>query len=122
MRKLILTEREPEAWFRSTQATIFPNATPPASDVPFDQMFRKVIARLFDSRMRDHDHVIDVFKRHNEVVRQTIAPERLLVYDVTQGWAPLCRFLGVDVPSAPMPTLNTTEDFGECVRSLPARN
>jgi Sulfotransferase domain len=120
--KVILTEREPEAWFRSTQSTIFPNATPPASDVPFDQMFRKVIARLFDSRMRDHDHVIDVFKRHNAAVRQTIAPERLLVYDVTQGWAPLCSFLGVDVPSTPLPTLNTTEDFGRMVRSLPVRD
>ena len=72
--KVILTEREPEAWFRSTQATIFPNATPPASDAPFDQMFRKVIAQLFDSRMRDHDHVIDVFKRHNEAVRRRSRP------------------------------------------------
>jgi len=119
--KVILTEREPEAWFRSTQATIFPNAPPPPTDAPFDQMFRKVIAQLFDSRMRDHDHVIDVFKRHNAAVRRTIAPDRLLVYEVAQGWEPLCRFLGVDVPNAPLPTLNTTEDFGRMVKSLPGR-
>ena len=115
--KVILTERDPEAWFRSTQATIFPNATPPATDAPFDQMFVKVIARLFDSRMRDHDHVIDVFKRHNDTVRQTIPRQRLLVYDVTQGWEPLCRFLGVAVPDTPLPVLNTTEDFGRMRQS-----
>ena len=63
--KVILTGRDPEAWFRSTQATIFPRATPPDTTAPFDQLFRKIIARLFDYRMRDHDHVIDVFIRHN---------------------------------------------------------
>ena len=109
--KVILTERDPEDWFRSTQATIFPNATPPDGDAPFDRMFRKVIGALFDDRMRDHDHVIDVFRRHNAEVRRRIAPERLLVYEVAQGWAPLCEFLGVPVPDTPMPKTNTTEEF-----------
>jgi Sulfotransferase domain len=118
--KVILTEREPEAWFRSTQATIFPRATPLDTAAPFDQMFRKVIARLFDYRMRDHDHVIDVFARHNAEVRRRIAPDRLLVYEVAQGWEPLCRFLGVAVPSTPMPKTNSTEEFGRHVG--PARN
>jgi hypothetical protein len=109
--KVILTEREPEAWFRSTQATIFPNATPPDTDAPFDQMFRKVIAKLFDNRMRDHDHVIDVFMRHNAAVRRRISPDRLLVYQIEQGWEPLCRFLGAGVPATPMLKTNTTEEF-----------
>jgi len=110
--KVILTERDPEAWFRSSQATIFPNATPPDTDVPFDRMFRKVIGRLFDNRMRDHDKVIEVFNRHNAEVRRRIPPHRLLVYQVEQGWEPLCRFLGVATPTIPMPKMNTTEEFG----------
>jgi hypothetical protein len=109
--KVILTERDPEDWFRSTQATIFPNATPPDTDIPFDQLFRKVIGRLFDQRMRDHDHVIEVFKAHNAEVRRRVPPDRLLVYEVAQGWEPLCRFLGVPVPTTPMPQTNSTEDF-----------
>ena len=28
-----------------------------------------------------------------------------------QGWPPLCRFLGVPVPSTPMPKSNTREEF-----------
>lgn len=110
--KLILTEREPEAWFRSTQATIFPCATPPDIEAPFAQLFRKVIARSFDYRLRDHDHVIEVFNSHNAEVRRRIAPERLLVYEVAQGWEPLCRFLGVPVPDTPMPKTNTSEELG----------
>jgi hypothetical protein len=114
--KVILTERDPEEWFRSTQATIFPHATPPDTDAPFDQMFRKVIGRLFDQRMRDHDHVIDVFNRHNAEVRRRIPPHRLLVYEVARGWEPLCRFLGVPVPAIPMPKTNTSEEFGNRAR------
>ncbi len=109
--KVILTQRDSEAWFHSTQATIFPRATPPDTDAPFDQMFRKVVGTLFDNRMREHDHVIDVFERHNEQVQRRIAPDRLLVYRIEQGWEPLCAFLGVDTPDSPMPKTNTTEDF-----------
>jgi hypothetical protein len=118
--KVILTERDPEAWFASTQATIFPRATPPDTDIPFDRMFRKVIGQLFDNRMRDHDHVIDVFNRHNAQVRRTIAPDRLLVYELTQGWEPLCRFLDVPIPPTPMPKTNAREEFGKHV--APRRN
>lgn len=110
--KVILTERDPEAWFASTQATIFPNPTPPDTDAPFDQMVRKVIGRMFDQRMRDHDHVIGVYQRHNAEVRARIPAERLLVYEVAQGWAPVCGFLGVPVPDTPMPKVNSTEEFG----------
>jgi hypothetical protein len=109
--RVILTERDPEAWFTSTQNTIFPNAAPPDTDKPFDQMFRKVVGRLFDNCMREHDHVIDVFKRHNADVRRRVPAERLLVYEVAQGWEPLCRFLGVPVPATPMPQTNSTEEF-----------
>src|SRR6185436_1486507 len=80
--KVILTERDPEAWFKSTQETIFPNQAPPDTGQPFDTMVRKVIAPLFDFRMREHDHVIDVFKKHNAEVRRRTPAERLLVYEV----------------------------------------
>lgn len=107
--KVILTLRDPEAWFRSTQATIFARETTGAND--FERMVEKVIGRLFDQRMHDKDKLIEVFNRHNETVQRVIPPERLLVYEVAQGWEPLCRFLGVPVPTEPMPKVNSTEDF-----------
>jgi hypothetical protein len=35
----------------------------------------------------------------------------LLVFDVVEGWAPLCAFLGVDVPDTPFPRTNNRADF-----------
>ncbi|MDB5494321.1 MAG: hypothetical protein JWP86_1658, partial [Phenylobacterium sp.] len=101
----------PEAWFTSTQATIFARDIPADTEDPRMLMFGKVIAELFDRRMHDKDKLISVFNAHNARVRQVIPPERLLVYEVSQGWAPLCDFLGVAVPDGPMPKVNSTEEF-----------
>jgi hypothetical protein len=39
-----------------------------------------------------------------------------LVFDVAEGWAPLCRFLDVPVPDGPFPHMNSTEQFWKTVR------
>ena len=110
--KVILTERDPEAWWRSTQATIF-NWDAPSANLPepFLRMVEKVVGALFDQRIHDHDHVVEVFKRHNARVREVIPADRLLVYEIADGWEPLCAFLGVPVPDGPMPKVNSTEEF-----------
>lgn len=110
--KVILTVREPGRWFASTQATIFnPDFLATTVDKPHGAFVCDVLLPVFDGRMHDRDHAIGVYERHNAEVRRTIAPQRLLVYEVRQGWEPLCRFLGVPVPAAPFPRVNTTEDF-----------
>jgi len=108
--KVILTERDPEAWFASTQATIFKGLDQmPPSD--WLSMVQKVVGALFDQKLHDHDTLVSVFNRHNAEVRRLIPPERLLVYEVAHGWSPLCGFLGVPVPAGPMPKVNSTEEF-----------
>jgi hypothetical protein len=118
--KVILTVRDPEAWFTSNQATIFSPGYD--GDEPFPRMVRKVIGALFDQRLHDKDKLLEVFARHNETVRRVIPAERLLVYEVSQGWAPLCDFLGAPVPQAPFPRVNSTEEaqrnFAERGREL----
>jgi hypothetical protein len=115
--KIILTVRDPESWYRSTQATIFSLPMPEDAEDPWGRMVGKVIGRLFDHRMHDHDRLIAEFNRHNDQVRQTIPAERLLVYDAAEGWGPLCAFLGVNLPEGPMPKANTTEEFRERLAS-----
>jgi hypothetical protein len=66
---------------------------------------------LFDGRFEDRSYAIEMFHRHNEEVRRRVPPERLLVYDVKEGWAPLCDFLGVEVPDEPFPHLNHTREM-----------
>jgi hypothetical protein len=109
--KVILTERDPEAWWASTQATIFNWDGPRSPPEPFLSMITKVVGALFDQRIHDHDHVVSVFKAHNARVREVIPAERLLVYELADGWAPLCDFLGLPIPDGPMPKVNTTEEF-----------
>ncbi|HEX4739349.1 MAG TPA: sulfotransferase [Allosphingosinicella sp.] len=107
--KVINTMRDPDAWFDSTQATIFnPNRPPPAPGSMFAAFFQS-----FTGDMRTHDRaaMIDLFLRNTEAVKATIPPERLLVYEVREGWEPLCRFLGVSVPDEPFPAENSREEF-----------
>jgi hypothetical protein len=108
--KVILTLRDPEAWYASTQATIF-NRSFDDPDNPWERMIMKVVGDLFRRDLHDKARLIEVFERHNEAVRQAIAPDRLLVYEVAEGWEPLCAFLGATVPDGPMPKVNSTEEF-----------
>ena len=114
--KVILTERDPEKWYRSCQDTIFSDAHyDELKGSPFEGMIQKIVYGAFDGRRHDHDHVIDVYLRHNEEVKRTVPAERLLVYEVSQGWAPLAEFLGLTAPDAPFPVFNTSEDFNSHV-------
>jgi len=46
------------------------------------------------------------YAMHNAKVKATVPKERLLVFSVNQGWAPLCAFLGVPIPDLPFPVSN----------------
>ena len=48
---------------------------------------------------------------HNAAVLREVPPERLLVFKVSEGWEPLCRFLGVDIPSTDFPRVNDAGSF-----------
>lgn len=64
----------------------------------------------------DREATIELFENHNAAVRAEIAPDRLLEYEVTEGWKPLCEFLDVPAPDAPFPRLNDTATFTEQIR------
>lgn len=51
-------------------------------------------------------------------MKRTVPPERLLVYEVKQGWEPLCKFLGVPVPDEPFPHENDRAEFQKFHRML----
>ena len=61
---------------------------------------------LFDGRFEDRAYATQVFADHIDEVQAHCDPDRLLVFDVAQGWTPLCEFLGVPVPDHDFPHLN----------------
>ena len=58
------------------------------------------------------------FNEWNESVINFVPKDRLLVYEVKQGWNPLCRFLNVDVPDIPFPYKNKTKNMGHMSRFI----
>ena len=72
-----------------------------------------VLEKTFAGRFEDRAHAIGIFERHNAEVQRLVPPERLLVYEVAEGWEPLCEFLGRPVPDAVFPRVNSTEEFRE---------
>lgn len=128
--KVILTLRDPERWYKSAWDTIFPimlgpqpGQNPGHSEVAQAQarMAAKIIRDAkFGGRLDDRAHALAVFDRHIAEVKQAIPPERLLVYEVAQGWEPLCRFLDRPVPAEPFPQVNSTEDFRQMIAAKQA--
>ena len=53
-----------------------------------------------------------------EEVKANVPADRLLVYDVREGWEPLCKFLGKPIPSEPVPHLNKKENFKNQIEKL----
>lgn len=115
--KIILTTRDPAQWFESASKTIFNTMSDDANPETFGvAVIRK---QVFSDRIGDKSHVMKVIADHNKAVVDTIPPERLLVYQVSEGWPRLCAFLGVPVPAEPFPLTNTTDEFRNRVLSRP---
>ena len=115
--KVILTERDPDRWYESVMNTIYPSSRAardhgdPAMRPWFDMAFELIWDGVFGGRIDDRAHAIGVYLAHNQRARQVVPGDRLLVFEATQGSAPLCAFLGVPVPDEPYPRVNSTEDF-----------
>jgi hypothetical protein len=109
--KVLHTVRDPDKWFDSTQATIFSPDSPVFGADDEVGVFFRAITAWYGGDMHDRAFMTDFFRRHTANVKAAIPAERLLVWDVTEGWEPLCAFLGVSVPDGPVPRENTTEAF-----------
>ena len=116
--KIILSLRDPDAWYASCVATIFGRMEEALRNPSPDPVRRRhmrmvntiIVEKTFGGSL-EKAHVIEIFNAHNDQVRRSLPKERLLVYESGQGWEPLCNFLDVPVPSTPYPAANTREDF-----------
>jgi hypothetical protein len=124
--KVLLTRRPEASWFRSYSRTIgkfmqiYPTLDlPPHIRDIADVMTEMVVGPTFGGSALDEDRVLAAYRQRTADVEAAIAPERLLVFDVADGWEPLCRFLEVPVPDQPFPHENRREDFWEAMGGEP---
>lgn len=115
--KVVLSVRDrPEDWANSV--TTLHNMMKPLQGKPFSwfepfKTVSKIHSKLEQVRpMRtfmeseDKAGLAKVYADHVQEVKRTIPAERLLEFNVKQGWKPLCDFLQVPVPSQPFPQVN----------------
>jgi hypothetical protein len=129
--KVLLSVREGEGWERSFRETIWtmsygqslmPLLAHARAEV--DPRWRRYLAlvdRMFwgpegtFAAGSEPAQLIEQMAAHNEQVKRVVPAERLLVWEVGEGWGPLCEFLGVDVPAEPLPHANDRDTFLERV-------
>ena len=117
--KVILSVRDSaDAWFESTQKTIFSEQLVAMLPPEMKEMLWHTIWRLFDGQINDRDRCIEVYERHNAEVIAAIPADKLLVYKPGDGWDPLCNFLGRPVPSEHYPRLNDSAAFLEGIGNM----
>jgi hypothetical protein len=118
--RFILTHRSVESWVDSFSSTIYallsrPLEAAPEPMRPWLSMVRAVIARTGFPLGFDKEALATAFEAHLASVKQTIPASQLLIYQVKEGWEPLCAFLGVPVPQTPFPRTNDRAEFWDKV-------
>src|SRR5215203_5299182 len=138
--KVLLSVRDPERWYESTRSTIYElgriSTGSSLSRLSFAFFFLLAFGTFntgqgpmteeiiwegtFGGKFEDKRHAIEVFNRHNEEVRRRVPQEKLLVYEVKEGWGTLCEFLGVEEPDEPFPRLNDAAEMRRRILGLRA--
>ncbi len=117
--KILLTLRDADGWFASARRTIFQSMEEGLASGQAELRERLAMAQeiiidgTFDGDLADRDRAVAVYEANVARVRREVPPERLVLFDGNDGWAPLCEALGVDVPDVPYPRINTSEEFYE---------
>jgi len=109
--KVVVSVRDPHDWYASYMEAIHPHTFGQRTDGLPDAVARMLgllrrtwLEGLLDDRAEDEAHCVAAFQRHVDAV--TAAVPDTLVYEVGEGWGPLCAHLGVPVPDAPFPHRN----------------
>ena len=121
--KVVLTVRDADSWYDSMRKTIL-------ADGYIDALMATDLAPMLGPMVGamlsaaggpppmdrppgppPREAIMAMREGHNAAVLSGVPPERLFVFNVSEGWEPLCRFLGVEVPGTAFPRVNDTDSF-----------
>ena len=130
--KVILTVRDSESWIKSWNVLnnkILKSFTFRfLAKIPFTSfklqkdIHNKMILGVngaFKGVVTDKDKMIE-FEKWNKSVIDYVPNDRLLVYQVKEGWEPICNFLNKPIPNIPFPYKNKTKNMGHMSRFINA--
>ena len=121
--KVILSEREEDSWLKSLvnqlqvfEAVIsrrFLAVLSPTSRKQIFILYSHLTAILGSADPKSACVLRKRYRMHNHRFKSLVPPEKLLVYNVKQGWKPLCDFLGCEVPTVAFPHENVKGEIAE---------
>jgi Sulfotransferase domain len=125
---LTLHPRGAEAWYESTIDTIY--FTENRWQFKLLRHFAPFIRKMGDmsheliwqrnhrGTMNDRARALAHYQTHIEEVRAAVPPDKLLIFKASEGWEPLCRFLGVPVPNEPFPNVNDRAEIKKLIAGM----
>lgn len=124
--KVIHSVRPEDSWWASFSGSIAKlsrrysdMALPPHAKDMLDAWAVFAGKPTFGDGIDDRDTALTAYRLRTEQVKAAIAADRLLIFDVAQGWQPLCQFLDIPVPDRPFPHHNLRADFWEVLGGEP---
>ncbi|KAL8707454.1 MAG: hypothetical protein Q9225_007751 [Loekoesia sp. 1 TL-2023] len=120
--KVVLTDRNVDSWYDSILQTLYPyNVGLLASfHLWINWVFRTrarwvrpMFAKIWHETYKGDfiKHGKSAFREHYAKIRELVPEDRLLIYHVSDGWGPLCKFLDVPKPEQPFPKGNDLDVF-----------
>ena len=134
---VVLIERDVDRWYESFNDSVIKGAAHPLVPIlrVVDPGFVGKLGKLLDLVTRYYFQVQDprdleawrrnarqTYLRHNDFVKTVTPEERLLLFRIEQGWEPLCKFLGKEVPDVPFPKVNEMKDVDEKAAAILQRS
>ncbi|KAL8689049.1 MAG: hypothetical protein Q9218_005186 [Villophora microphyllina] len=131
--KVIIVERNPSSWYDSCTRTVIRFASnrqikilyyldrwlcrrlAPMIDVLFISLFGSID---LDDPAQMRDSWLKGYSRAYEEARRVVPKEQRLEFRLDQGWEPLCRFLGTEIPEKPFPHMNDLSNYEAGVKVL----
>ncbi|KAE8378529.1 efflux pump antibiotic resistance protein [Aspergillus bertholletiae] len=126
--KVVLVERDINTWYESWMNGVIKNTYDPIVTVIYhiDRFFTHPVGRIHKTTFQGWLGISSPedarrlskakYREHYELVRSITPKDRLLEYKLSDGWEPLCEFLGKPVPDKPFPHLNEKKWLDEKVQ------
>ncbi|KNC97027.1 uncharacterized protein SPPG_07427 [Spizellomyces punctatus DAOM BR117] len=126
--KVILSVRDADTWYESVRETVYKLNMLPRSIIQnypdivnVNEYCQHSIWGLggnFKGQFENPAIAKKIFRDRLEEVKRSVPSEKLLVFEVSQGWEPLCKFLERPVPNEPFPRTNERALFQSMIQDI----
>jgi len=127
---LSLHPKGAEEWYNSAHESIFQFSTGISAFIVRTSLFARWMnrhSRFLSSFLwqiylkgtfgrNDRAGAIALYNENVELAKRIVPANQLLIFRATDGWEPLVKFLGVDMPSVPYPHVNDREEMQARIR------